>query len=115
MEETTTTMDDDEEPVADTILQPVLEVLDAVHAISTDSTDNRTQPLLRRRNSAWRANRILGRIVPPLLLAFILNGWYYVQTEMCALNRNSVGFLVLKSWIKHPIFVIQATHMPQLT
>lgn len=76
--------DDDEEPAAQMpLLAPALNALEAVHAISTDAAVDGPDRLPGvHRNSGLRANRILGRIVPLLLLAFILNGWFYMQTEM---------------------------------
>lgn len=72
----------EDKTTSDTIVEPVLDVLTAAHAIATNvdaSSEAVSKPI---RNSAWRANRILGKVVPPLLLAFILNGCYYVNVVL---------------------------------
>lgn len=58
----------------DSTSDAVLDTLGALGGVSTTAIASSQRTV----SSPWRANRILGRIVPWLLSAFILSGWHYV-------------------------------------
>ena len=75
------------------VLEPVLDVLAATHAIattsgsedgntSTDSGDNEDPVVRIHVNSRWRFDYVLGQVVPLLLLAFIGGGGYLMNITL---------------------------------
>lgn len=56
----------------------VVEVLQATHAVSLPLSEAKT---LSKR---WRFNTVFGPVIPVLLSAFILSGWYYVTFTLRA-------------------------------
>jgi hypothetical protein len=82
------------------VAEPVLDVLEATHAIATasgsedgetssdsgDSEDREDPPVRIHVNSRWRFDYILPQIVPLLLLAFIGGGGYLMNITLRELN-----------------------------
>lgn len=70
-----------------------LDALAASHVIASPVEPDGTSGIPTR-SSRWRPNRLLGKVVPPLLASFILSGWHFVNATIGATESRD-------TWVGH--------------